>query len=154
MRFEKIKRETERLFKVLSIAFVLAFAFAGNANAGNKSEDDEFDWTPVVDAMIQVESRGNANACHGQYAGVLQMSPAVVRACNMILKKQGSIKRYTLRDRFSEKKSREMFAVFMSYYNPTNNVEKAIRMWNGGPGYSVKGTNRYYRTVMKYVDFD
>lgn len=122
-----------------------------NVNAAN---ENEFDWSPVVDAIIHVESRGNASARNGQYVGVLQMSPAIVRACNQILKMKGSGKRFTLKDRYSEKKSREMFAVFMSYYNPNNNVEKAIRMWKGGTGYSVRATQRYYRTVMKFVDFD
>lgn len=130
----------------------MAFATL-NANAANEKED-EFDWSPVVDAIIHVESRGNANARNGQYVGVLQMGPAVVRACNQILKAKGSRKRFSLQDRYSERKSREMFKVFMSYYNPNNNVEKAIRMWKGGTGYTIRGTQRYYRTVMKYVDFN
>jgi hypothetical protein len=37
-----------------------------------------------------------------------------------------------------------------SYYNKSNNVEKAIRIWNGGPGYTIKGTNGYLKKVMKY----
>ena len=61
----------------------------------------------------------------------------------------GEKKRYTLNDRFSVQKSREMFVLIQEYYNPTNNVEKAIRIWNGGPHYSVKSTNGYYRKVMK-----
>lgn len=121
-----------------------------SANAENSSA--EFDWSPVVDAIIHVESRGNAYARNGQYVGVLQMSPAVVRAVNQVLKKRGSSKRYTLKDRYSERKSREMFDIFMSYYNPQNNVEKAIRMWKGGTGYSVRATQRYYRTVMKHIN--
>ena len=119
-----------------------------------KNENDEFDWSPVVDAIIHVESRGNASARNGQYVGVLQISPVLVKAVNQVLKAKGSSKRYSLKDRYSERKSREMFEIFMSYYNPSNSVEKAIRMWKGGTGYSVRATQRYYRTVMKYVDFD
>ena len=121
-------------------------------NAAN--DNDEFDWSPVVDAIIHVESRGNASARNGQYVGVLQISPVLVKAVNQVLKAKGSSKRYSLKDRYSERKSREMFEIFMSYYNPSNSVEKAIRMWKGGTGYSVRATQRYYRTVMKYVDFD
>lgn len=137
--------------RVLALLFMMALA-SMSANAA--SEDNNFDWDPVVDAIIHVESRGNAGARNGQYVGVLQMSPVVVKAVNQILQRRGSSKRYTLKDRYSERKSREMFDIFMSYYNPTNSVEKAIRMWKGGTGYSVRATQRYYRTVMKYVDFD
>lgn len=45
-----------------------------------------------------------------------------------------------------------MFVLIQSYYNPKNNVEKAIRMWNGGIGYSVKRTQRYYEKVMRLMD--
>lgn len=137
--------------RVLALLIIMASAVT-NVSAAN--ENNDFDWDPVVDAIIHVESRGNAWARNGQYVGVLQMSPVVVKAVNQILQKRGSRKRYTLKDRYSEKKSREMFDIFMSYYNPGNSVEKAIRMWKGGTGYSVRATQKYYRTVMKYVDFD
>ncbi len=137
--------------RVLVLLSMMAFT-AISMNAAN--ENDEFDWSPVVDAIIHVESRGNASARNGQYVGVLQISPVLVKAVNQVLKAKGSSKRYSLKDRYSERKSREMFEIFMSYYNPSNSVEKAIRMWKGGTGYSVRATQRYYRTVMKYVDFD
>ena len=137
--------------RVLVLFSMMAFT-AISMNAAN--ENDEFDWSPVVDAIIHVESRGNASARNGQYVGVLQISPVLVKAVNQVLKAKGSSKRYSLKDRYSERKSREMFEIFMSYYNPSNSVEKAIRMWKGGTGYSVRTTQRYYRTVMKYVDFD
>jgi len=41
-----------------------------------------------------------------------------------------------------------MFVIFMSKYNPTNDIEKAIRLWNGGIKYKVKSTQRYYQKVM------
>lgn len=143
-----------RFFKKLRVLVLLSMmAFTAiSMNAAN--ENDEFDWSPVVDAIIHVESRGNASARNGQYVGVLQISPVLVKAVNQVLKAKGSSKRYSLKDRYSERKSREMFEIFMSYYNPSNSVEKAIRMWKGGTGYSVRATQRYYRTVMKYVDFD
>ena len=84
--------------------------------------------------------------------GVLQISPALVTECNNILKRSNSPKRYTLKDRFNVEKSKEMFVLIQSYYNPKNNVEKAIRMWNGGIGYSVKRTQRYYEKVMRLMD--
>jgi len=67
----------------------------------------------------------------------MQITPILVEDCNSILKKRGIKKRYTLNDRFSEKKSKEMFVLIMSHYNPSNNVERAIRLWNGGVNISV-----------------
>ena len=67
---------------------------------------------------------------------------------NDILKKQKSNKRYTLDDRYSVEKSKEMFLLIQKYFNPENNVEKAIRSWNGGMKYSVKATNKYYKKVL------
>jgi hypothetical protein len=79
----------------------------------------------------------------------MQITPILVADCNQILKQRGSKKRYTLADRFSVKKSKEMFLLIQSWYNPHNNVEKAIRSWNGGAKYSVRGTQRYYERVLR-----
>jgi hypothetical protein len=107
-----------------------------------------FDWGPVMDAIIQVESEGNPNAVSGKSVGVMQITPILVEDCNNILMKKKSKKRFALSDRYSVKKSKEMFLLIQSYYNPTNSIEKAIRSWNGGVHYSVRATNRYYRKVM------
>ena len=107
-----------------------------------------FDWNPVMDAIIQVESDGNPRAVSGNSVGVMQITPILVKECNDILKKQKSNKRYTLDDRYSVEKSKEMFLLIQKYFNPENNVEKAIRSWNGGVKYSVKATNKYYRKVL------
>ena len=107
-----------------------------------------FNWNPVMDAIIQVESGGNPNAVSGNSVGVMQITPILVEDCNLILQKKKSKKRYTLADRYSIDKSKEMFLLIQSYYNPMNNVEKAIRLWNGGVNYSIRATNRYFRKVM------
>ena len=107
-----------------------------------------FDWNPVMDAIIQVESEGNPRAVSGNSVGVMQITPVLVKECNDILKKQKSNKRYTLDDRYSVEKSKEMFLLIQKYFNPENNVEKAIRSWNGGMKYSVKATNKYYKKVL------
>ena len=107
-----------------------------------------FDWNPVMDAIIKVESEGNPRAVSGNSVGVMQITPVLVKECNDILKKQKSNKRYTLDDRYSVEKSKEMFLLIQKYFNPENNVEKAIRSWNGGMKYSVKATNKYYQKVL------
>jgi hypothetical protein len=45
-------------------------------------------------------------------------------------------------------KSKEMFLLIQKYFNPENNVEKAIRSWNGGMKYSIRATNKYYKKVL------
>ena len=110
-----------------------------------------FDWNPVMDAIIQVESGGDTKAVSGNSVGAMQITPILVEDCNLILQKQKSKKRYTLKDRYSVEKSKEMFLLIQRYYNPTNSIEKAIRSWNGGVNYSVRATNRYFQKVMNIL---
>ena len=112
---------------------------------------EDFDWEPVMQAIIQVESEGNAKAVKGNSCGAMQITPILVAECNQILKKRNSKKRFTLRDRFSLAKSKEMFELIQSYFNPLNDIERAIRSWNGGNKYSVKRTQRYFDKVMKHL---
>ena len=113
-----------------------------------------YDWTRVINAIIQVESKGNAKAHNpnGDCCGILQITRVLVRDVNEYLKIKGSSKRYTLADRYNVQKSKEMFILYQERHNPGHNVEKAIRIWNGGPFYSVAKTNGYYRKVMKYYN--
>ena len=122
-----------------------------NASAGTKGKNgSRFDWNPVIDAIIEVESEGNAKAVDksGKSCGILQITPILVEECNRILSLKKSSKRYTMNDRFSVKKSKEMFLLFQSFYNPKNSVELAIRSWNGGMNYTRKGTQKYFEKVM------
>ena len=117
-------------------------------NAAKSTKTSGFNWNPVMDAIIQVESEGNPNAVSGNSVGAMQITPILVKDCNDILKKKKSKKRYTMADRYSVAKSKEMFLLIQSHYNPENSIEKAIRSWNGGVRYSVRATNRYYQKVM------
>ena len=139
-----------RILKLLVLQLVM-ISVPISAWADVEGRVEKFDWDPVMDAIIQVESCGNPKAVSGIYAGVLQIAPVLVKDCNNILKSRGEKKRYTLSDRFNEKKSREMFVIIQSHYNPKNNVEKAIRLWNGGVGYKVSSTQRYYNKVMTHM---
>ena len=132
---------------VMTLALCCITAVADNdATKGKKAE--AFNWNPIMDAIIQVESEGNPNAVSGNSVGVMQITPILVKECNNILEKQKSKKRFKMDDRYSEAKSKEMFLLIQSYHNPTNSIEKAIRSWNGGMKYSVRATNRYYKKVM------
>ena len=132
---------------LMALTFTL-IASAGGGNVKSSTKTSGFDWNPVMDAIIQVESEGNPNAVSGNSVGVMQITPILVKDCNIILKKQKSKKRYTMADRYSVSKSKEMFLIIQKYYNPENNVEKAIRLWNGGVKYTAKATNRYYKKVL------
>ena len=114
-------------------------------------EKSKFVLVVVMNAIIQVESGGNPNAVSGNSCGAMQITPICVAQCNIILKARKSKKRYSLKDRFNIAKSKEMFLLLQSYYNLENNIEKAIRSWNGGMKYTVRGTQKYYNKVMSYL---
>lgn len=136
-----------RKTKILILTCLMSI-FVLTANAQEKKA---YDWTRVINAIIQVESKGNAKAVSKDCVGVMQIRPILVRDVNEYLKMKGSSKRYTLNDRFSPEKSKEMFILYQKRYNPTNNEEKAIRLWNGGSKYSVTKTERYYRKVLSHM---
>ena len=107
---------------------------ASAATNGNVSSTDDFDWTPVMEAIIQVESEGNPKAKSGNSVGVMQITPILVAECNDILKKRKSKKRYTLADRYSISKSKEMFLLMQSVHNPpmitqTSTYPQQHRSW-------------------------
>lgn len=140
-----------KLGKISCLMCMVLMLVPMNALAkGAKDKSSAFDWNPVINAIIQVESEGNANAIDksGKSCGIMQITPGLVRECNRILKLRKSSKRYEMNDRFSTSKSKEMFLLFQSFYNPKNNVEQAIRSWNGGMGYTKRGTQRYFEKVM------
>lgn len=137
---------TKHKILILSILSLLPLG-AGAITKATTSEP--FDWSSVMDAIILVESEGNSKAVAGKSVGPMQITPIAVRECNNILEKRGSKKRYTLDDRFDKTKSKEMFLLIQSKYNPTNDIEKAIRLWNGGPKYSLRATDRYYKMVLR-----
>ena len=132
---------------LMALVMVAMTASAGT-NAAKSTKTSGINWNPVMDAIIQVESEGNPKAVSGNSVGAMQITPILVKDCNEILKKKKSKKRYTMADRYSVAKSKEMFLLIQSHYNPENSIEKAIRSWNGGVRYSVRATNKYYQKVM------
>ncbi len=133
---------------VILMALMMGTTALGGGNATKSTKTSGVNWNPVMDAIIQVESEGNPNAVSGNSVGAMQITPILVKDCNVILKKKKSKKRFTMADRYSVAKSKEMFLLIQSHYNPENNIEKAIRSWNGGVKYSVRATNKYYKKVM------
>lgn len=146
-----------KLFRiVIFILCLIGFEMPASANSPVGSDtteatNDNYDWEPVMKAIIQVESEGNTKAVKGNSCGAMQITPILVMECNNILKKRKSKKKFSLRDRFSLAKSKEMFVLMQSYFNPTNDIEKAIRSWNGGMNYSKAKTQRYFEKVMSFL---
>ena len=143
-----MNRRKRRVFVLLTM---LMTSVGMLANEKNEAASATFNWNPVMEAIIQVESKGNPRAVSGNSCGAMQITPIMVAECNNILKKRKSKKRFTLADRFNVAKSKEMFILLQSFHNPKNNVEQAIRSWNGGMRYTVRGTQRYFNKVMKYL---
>lgn len=108
----------------------------------------------LLEAMIQVESRGNESAIGDTHMdvpsiGVLQIRPIMVKEVNRILGKEV----YTLKDRSSREKSIEMFEVWKNHHHKNSSDEKIARCWNGGPlGYKYKGTNHYWSKVQQEME--
>ena len=132
-----MKVNFKKVITILCLFFAISLSTVGSSN-----------WDKVINAIISVESDGNTKAINGRCAGPMQISPICVKECNDILKKSGKTLRYKLDDRFSLSKSKEMFLLWQSKYNPERNIEKAIRSWNGGPYYTIRSTNIYYKKVL------
>ena len=91
----------------------------------------------VFTAICRVESGGNRLAFNRGAAGVAQIRPCVVRD----LDRHGY--QYTLADRWSVAKSREIFAAYMRLYKAHTDSERA-RCWRSGRGQMNSNTARAY----------
>ncbi len=145
---ERSKRIVFLCFTILSLLPGLAHATMNEDNTVNNSVN----WEPVMDAIIQVESGGNRFARSGKSVGAMQITPICVKEVNLYLKQLNIKKAYTLKDRFSVQKSKEIFLLIQKRHNPQNNIERAIRAWNGGLKYSNKGTQRYFEKVTRAMN--
>ena len=157
--------------KHLLILLMLPFTFSGGAEQAKLGEYQELETSKVeekvkekdqtdylLEALIQVESRGNANAIGDKHLGepsigVLQIRPVMVREVNRILKIMGTTQRYKLKDRFDRQKSIEMFLFWKNYHHPEDGFEEIARCWNGGPrGLKNKRTEKYWIKVQNEIN--
>ena len=160
--------------KLLPIGLVLLLpALVSNQDSFNiKHMNDLIQLTPkpieqitivtegdLINALIQVESRGNDSAIGDRHlvgneaVGALQIRPIMVREVNRILKIKKSDKRFKLSDRFSREKTVEMFLIWKDYHHPKDGFETIARNWNGGPrGYKNPRTEKYWAKVQQELD--
>ena len=136
---------------LIKALLTLTFMICGLESVA-QSTPTENRWDNLIKAISAVESKGNPRAVSGKHVGILQISPIVVDECNRINKLKKNVKRYTYGDRYSKKKSIEMFWIIQNFYNKERNLEKAIRLWNGGSGYTRAGTQKYYNKVIKELN--
>ena len=99
----------------------------------------------IISAIMFVESSYNNFAYNpsGDAVGCLQIRRCMVDDINRILERKNSLLRFTYNDRWSRKKSIQMFEVYCKYYN-LNTYEKIARCWNGGPNGIYKSTTVDY----------
>lgn len=138
-------RQIKKILTVLIITMMMP------TMACSQTEKEVKNWENVINAIVAVESGGNHKAKSKDCVGAMQIRPVLVQDVNEYLQIKGKKKHYTLKDRLNLKKSKEMFVLYQKRYNPTNDVEKAIRLWNGGCGYSIAKTEKYYRKVLAYL---
>ena len=159
--------------KHLLLLLMIPFTFSGGAEQVDLGEykdlktpkieeevveikDDHTDY--LLEALIQVESKGNENAVGDKHlsrpsVGVLQLRPVMVREVNRILKKHKVKKKYTLEDRYSKEKSIEMFYIWQSYHHLNDSDEVIARCWNGGPkGWKRNSTLHYWNKVQSEIN--
>lgn len=131
-----------RLKQILLVILLIT-----NCSMKGQAAVKQADWSNIISAIAYTESKYNPKAVSktGNHVGYLQISKIMIRDCNRIV----GYKKYTYQDRYSIKKSIEIFHLIQKYYNPTNNVEKAIRLWNGGAGYTKSKTEGYYQKVKR-----
>lgn len=106
---------------------------------------------PLVLAIEQVESRGNAYAIgnNGEAVGILQIRRVMVEDCNRIV----GTDEFHLDDRFDVVKSRRMFQVYTDHYSKGASDEVKARCWNGGPrGDTKPSTEGYWERVRDELD--
>ena len=115
--------------------------------------------TDLINALINVESRGNDSAVGDKHLvgneaiGALQIRPIMVREVNRILKIKKSDKRFKMSDRWDREKTIEMFLIWKNFHHSNDNFETVARNWNGGPrGFKNPRTEKYWTKVQQELD--
>ena len=113
-------------------------SFMAYAASGEPSEK-------LLDAIRMVESGGRADAVGdgGNAVGAYQIWPCVIIDVN---DRWGT--KYTLKDRYNEKKSREIARLYLKRYGKGRTQLEMARIFNGGPrGHKKKATLKYAQKI-------
>lgn len=123
------------IFVMLFAAFPFKSFYGSRTNSGSVHERrlerlKEKHKELMLNAIIQVESRGNVHAYNQKEnaVGILQIRPIMVREANKIV----GYEKYTLDDRWNREKSIELFWDVQNYHNPEMILEDVCHYWNSG----------------------
>ena len=100
----------------------------------------------IIATLMEVESDCNPNAIgdDGKAVGILQIHPITVDDVNRIMDMDDEISHpvFTLADRYDVEKSKQMCAIYLTYYlskylaykpfTTMSHKEICARLWNGG----------------------
>lgn len=93
-------------------------------------KDTLTEWEIFVMALVEVECERNPNAQSNKNAiGPLQITPIYVEEVNRLYNTN-----YVFEDAWDLNKSIEMFNLMNDHYNPTKDIDKAIKLHNPGAG--------------------
>lgn len=142
---------------LITLLIFINFCTSATSVVNNNLDGESFD--DVINAIMYIESKHNANAVSkdGKCVGIMQMQKVVVDDCNEYLRMKGVNKTYSYNDRLDKGKSIEMFFLIQERYKnykrnrSKTDVEHMIRLWNGGCNYTVAKTEKYYRNVMNVL---
>ncbi len=107
------------------------------------------DMDKLLNAIEQVESRGDANAVgdSGLAIGAFQIHPIMVRDVNRFSKVK-----FVLADRLDREKSREICRLYLKHYASGKNFEVMAACWNSGPrGEQKLKTNKNVQNYVKKI---
>lgn len=144
--------------KIPNTVFILALALLTFSVVAEPPKNWSTELTSVRTAMEWVESSNNPNAVNKSEdaVGILQIRPVMVAEVNRILAGRKDTRRYTLADRYSPVKSREMFGIYTDYWCKHRDIytaEYVAKVWNGGPGGpNNPRTEVYWQKVRRKMD--
>lgn len=126
---------------IITIILFLSFNLSHEVQEKEFEMEEVTDWDIMIEALIHIESGGDQYAIgKSNDVGILQITPIYVREVNRILGDNV----YSLHERTNIQKSLEMFEVYQSYYNPTKDILRAIKIHNPSAGkwYTDKVLNK------------
>jgi len=135
--------------KKLTPGLLLLFVILANILVPGQSALGVGRLPSLLDAIEQVESGGDPNAVgdNGLAIGAYQIHPIVIKDANRILDE----KKYNLKDRWDNNKSRDICRIIITYYEDT--FEGMARRWNGGTNWHNKpATKKYWNKVKECME--
>lgn len=136
------------LYTMKPIYLILAMSLLFSCTAEEpliETPEEMDEWTTLKLAIIKTESEYDSTAVgRSRDIGLFQITPVYVAEVNRLLGQE----RFIHEDAFDTIKANEMFEILQAFRNPEHDIDKAIRLHNGGSAYArkVKDNMSYIRT--------